>query len=83
MENNHVLAIEYLKRDIYNINKYFGEQGVMIFSLREMFRYITDKSIENEQQEQQRIDEMIEKALNINTEEDRKEFESFMDVNIP
>ena len=48
MENNHVLAIEYLKRDIYNINKYFGEQGVMIFSLREMFRYITDKSIENE-----------------------------------
>jgi len=34
MEDNHPLAIEFLKRDIYNINVYFKKQGVIVFPLR-------------------------------------------------
>lgn len=45
MEENHPMAIEYLKRDIYNINYFFKNKGVIVFSLREIFKYITDSSI--------------------------------------
>lgn len=55
----------------------------MVFSMRDIFRYVTDKKIENETQEQERISEMIEKAVEMDAEEDKREFESFMDVNIP
>ena len=48
MEDNHPLAIEFLKRDIYNINKYFMEQDVMVFSMREIFRFITDRNLKDE-----------------------------------
>ena len=45
MEENHPMAIEYLKRDIYNVNYFFKNKGVIVFSLRKIFKYITDSSI--------------------------------------
>ncbi len=46
MEDNHPLAIEFLKRDIYNINSFFRNKGVVVFRLRDIFRYVSDRNLD-------------------------------------
>lgn len=82
MEDNHPLAIEFLKRDLYNTNLYFKQQGVLIFKLRSLFRFVTDSKLK-EEDEESKIDEMIKEAEEHgeDNEEDLKEI--FMGINIP
>jgi RIO kinase 1 len=42
MEDNHPLAIEFLKRDLYNLNLYFISKSVITFKLRSLFKFVTD-----------------------------------------
>lgn len=82
MEDNHPLAIEFLKRDLYNTNLYFKQHGVLIFKLRSLFRFVTDSKLK-EEDEEGKIDEMIKEAEEHgeDNEEDLKEI--FMGINIP
>lgn len=41
MESDHPSAVQFLKRDIYNVNEYFKKKQVTIFSLKQLFHFIT------------------------------------------
>lgn len=41
METAHPMALEFLKRDIFNINVFYQNCGVKVFYLRDLFQIIT------------------------------------------
>lgn len=45
IEHDHASALEFLRRDILNVNAYFKKKQVITFSLRQCFDFITDISI--------------------------------------
>lgn len=45
MENDHPYASDFLKRDIINVNDYFKKKGIMTFTLRQLYKFITDEHI--------------------------------------
>ena len=47
LEHDHPSAIEFLKRDICNVNDYFQKNGVDIWTLFNTYNFITDDSKEN------------------------------------
>lgn len=49
MEDNHPLAIEFLKRDLYNLNLYFISKSVITFKLRSLFKFVTDPQLKEEE----------------------------------
>lgn len=57
MEDNHPMAIEFLKRDLYNVNLFFKSKGVLVFKLRSLFRFMTDQGITDEGE---RLQQMME-----------------------
>ena len=83
IEDNHPMAIEFLKRDIYNMNYYFKNLGVLVFKLRDIFRFITDFKLK-EDGIQSFIEDMILNANEkIDETEEKKDIELFMGINIP
>jgi serine/threonine-protein kinase RIO1 len=48
VEDNHPLALEFLKRDLFNINNYFKQRGIIVFKLRDIFKNITDHEMVSE-----------------------------------
>jgi RIO kinase 1 len=83
VHSHHPLAFEFLKRDIYNINFYFNKLGIPVFSLSKIFEFIVDKELDVADKKSV-IEKMMEWALD-DMEEDpeKKEFESFLGVNVP
>lgn len=82
VEDNHPMAIEFFKRDIYNINEYFKKNGVIVFKLRDIFNFATDTNLKNEGEEE-RIHEMIDSVKDMDGEYVDHDAEIFMGVNIP
>lgn len=42
IEHDHPHSLEFLKRDIHNINNYFSKMGVNVYPLRQVFDFIVD-----------------------------------------
>lgn len=60
MEHDHPMAIEFLKRDLYNMNLYFKSNSVLVFKLRSLFRFITDKNLVDYETKFQNMMEEVE-----------------------
>lgn len=83
VETSHPKALEFLKRDIFNLNLYFNKKGIAVFRLSMIFDFIIDRKLTPENREN-KIEEMIENSLeDLNLDPSKKEFEVFLGVNIP
>ncbi|CEP13422.1 hypothetical protein [Parasitella parasitica] len=85
VEHDHPHASEFLRKDISNVTDYFSKKGVQVMSYMELFKFVTDASFGNEDEE---VDARLEKiqeemktnpSLAINKAED----EIFMKSYIP
>lgn len=45
VEHDHVMALEFLRKDCSNINEFFRKKNVAILTIRELFDFITDLNI--------------------------------------
>ena len=48
VEYDHPHAVDFLRRDIVNLNNFFKKNGVLTFKLRQVFNFITDFNLKNE-----------------------------------
>ncbi|KAL4471668.1 hypothetical protein ABPG74_008561 [Tetrahymena malaccensis] len=72
IEHDHAHSLEFLRRDIVNVNMYFKKKNVITFSLRDIFDFITDINIVPGT-EATILEELITKE-NRDTEQDEKIF---------
>jgi RIO kinase 1 len=63
VEHDHPHALEFLRKDCSNITDFFGKKGVCVLSLRQLFDFVTDPTISDEN-----IDLYLEKVLSIASE---------------
>ena len=42
MENEHPLALEFLRRDVVNVNEYFDKHEVTVLTTKHAFDFITE-----------------------------------------
>ncbi|XP_073534833.1 serine/threonine-protein kinase RIO1 isoform X2 [Phyllobates terribilis] len=69
VEHDHPHALEFLRKDCANMNDFFVKYGVAVMTVRELFEFVTDPSIN-----QDNMDDYLEKAMEIaaeRTEEER------------
>ncbi|KAG9465225.1 hypothetical protein GDO78_018656 [Eleutherodactylus coqui] len=69
VEHDHPHALEFLRKDCANVNDFFVKYGVAVMTVRELFEFVTDPSIN-----QDNMDAYLEKATEIaaqRTEEER------------
>ncbi|KAI8642633.1 RIO1 family-domain-containing protein [Parasitella parasitica] len=85
VEHDHPHASEFLRKDISNVTDYFSKKGVQVMSYMELFKFVTDATFGNEEEQ---VDARLEKiqeemktnpSLSINKAED----EIFMKSYIP
>lgn len=71
VEHDHVMALEFLRKDCTNVNDYFGKKEVATLTTRELFDFITDINIteDNIDDYLTKLDEIASKR----TKEDRSE----------
>lgn len=63
VEHDHVMALEFLRRDCANVNDYFSKKEVAILTTRELFDFITDPNI-NAQNMDEYLDTLKKISLN-------------------
>ncbi|XP_041046430.1 serine/threonine-protein kinase RIO1 [Carcharodon carcharias] len=69
VEHDHPCALEFLRKDCLNINEFFRKHGVAVMTVRELFEFVTDPSIIEDN-----LDAYLQKAMEIaaeRTEEER------------
>ncbi|KAG2189824.1 hypothetical protein INT46_006024 [Mucor plumbeus] len=85
VEHDHPHASEFLRKDLSNVTDYFAKKGVRVMSIMELFKFVTDVTFGNEEEEVDARLEKIQEEMNanpnleINTVED----EIFMKSYIP
>ncbi|KAM8838192.1 serine/threonine-protein kinase RIO1 isoform 1-T1 [Synchiropus picturatus] len=52
VEHDHPHALEFLRKDCSNVNDFFAKRGVAVMTVRELFDFITDSSITQQNQDQ-------------------------------
>ncbi|CAH1240167.1 RIOK1 [Branchiostoma lanceolatum] len=60
VEHDHPHALEFLRKDCTNINDYFVKNGVAVMTVKELFNFVTDININNDN-----IDEYVDKAMEV------------------
>lgn len=68
VEQDHPRAFEFLRKDCTNISDYFRKRGVSTMTVKELFDFIVDKSI-NEENYEERLSEISQKISNRSIEE--------------
>ncbi|XP_026570823.1 serine/threonine-protein kinase RIO1 isoform X2 [Pseudonaja textilis] len=63
VEHDHPHALEFLRKDCANINDFFYKYNVAVMTVRELFEFVTDPSITNEN-----MDAYLEKIMEIASE---------------
>ncbi|XP_069469575.1 serine/threonine-protein kinase RIO1 [Ambystoma mexicanum] len=69
VEHDHPHALEFLRKDCTNINDFFMKHGVGVMTVRELFGFVTDPSITEDN-----MDAYLQKAMEVSsqrTEEER------------
>ncbi|XP_032520741.2 serine/threonine-protein kinase RIO1 [Danaus plexippus] len=86
VEHDHPHAFEFLRKDCTNISDFFRKRGVATLTVKELFDFITDASI-NESNLEECLEKLSEKAASRNFEEltaqEQIEEEAFKNVYIP
>jgi len=60
VEHDHPRAVDFLRKDCANINHFFRKNGVVTLTLKELFDFVTDPNLEDED-----VDRYLEKAQEI------------------
>ncbi|XP_040209613.1 serine/threonine-protein kinase RIO1 isoform X2 [Rana temporaria] len=68
VEHDHPHALEFLRKDCVNINDFFVKYDVAVMTVRELFEFITDSSIT-----QDNLDAYLDKAMKISVERTEEE----------
>ncbi|XP_051879722.1 serine/threonine-protein kinase RIO1 [Pristis pectinata] len=69
VEHDHPCALEFLRKDCLNINEFFRKHDVAVMTVRELFEFVTDPSIAEDN-----LDAYLQKAMELaanRTEEER------------
>ncbi|XP_052754934.1 serine/threonine-protein kinase RIO1-like isoform X1 [Galleria mellonella] len=86
VEHDHPHAFEFLRKDCTNISDFFRKRGVATLTVKELFDFITDSTI-NETNLEDCLEKLSEKAASRNFEEmsaqEQIEEEAFKNVYIP
>ncbi|XP_023936391.2 serine/threonine-protein kinase RIO1 [Bicyclus anynana] len=86
VEHDHPHAFEFLRKDCTNISDFFRKKGVATLTVKELFDFITDTSI-NESNLEECLEKLSEKAASRNFEEltaqEQIEEEAFKNIYIP
>ncbi|XP_022129070.2 serine/threonine-protein kinase RIO1 [Pieris rapae] len=86
VEHDHPHAFEFLRKDCTNISDFFRKRGVATLTVKELFDFITDATI-NEANLEECMEKLSEKAASRNFEEmtaqEQIEEETFKNVYIP
>jgi len=88
VESDHPSALDFLRKDVSNVNDYFRKNGNLnVMTTRQLFDFITSTVIENtEESESQALDDVIEKVdrhaakLANASNDDQKKWEQKNDV---
>lgn len=59
VEHDHPHASEFLRKDLSNVTDYFAKKGVRVMSIMELFKFVTDVTFGNEEEE---VDARLEKV---------------------
>lgn len=63
VEDDHPMALDFLRRDCANVNEFFRRNGVIVLSVRELFDYVTGEHIGSEKiEEESALSYLIESA---------------------
>jgi len=86
VEHDHPHALEFLRKDIHNVNEFFRKKKVNVLTVKELFDFVVDITIE-EGQEETALEKLNEKA-SLRTEDERSsqeliEAEVFKQIFIP
>ena len=86
VEHDHPHALEFLRKDIHNVNEFFRRKKVNVLTVKELFDFVVDVTI-GENEEEAKLEELSEKASE-RTEEERSaqeeiEAEVFKKIFIP
>ncbi|XP_070556591.1 serine/threonine-protein kinase RIO1-like [Ptychodera flava] len=68
VEHDHPHALEFLRNDCSNVTEFFRKKGVCVMTMRELFEFITDPSIHEDNIEQY-LEKVMEIAVNRTEEE--------------
>lgn len=60
VEHDHSRALDFLRKDCYNINHFFRKNHILTLTLKELFDFVTDPNLCDED-----VDEYLDKAQNI------------------
>ncbi|CAD0200687.1 unnamed protein product [Chrysodeixis includens] len=86
VEHDHPHAFEFLRKDCTNISDFFRKRGVATLTVKELFDFITDSTI-NEANLEECLEKLSEKAASRNFEEmtaqEQVEEEAFKSIYIP
>ena len=63
VEHDHPNALEFLRKDCVNITEFFRKNGVSVMSVRELFDFVTDRTITDEN-----IGDYLEQAMKVAVE---------------
>ncbi|KAL0136219.1 RIO1-domain-containing protein, partial [Mucor lusitanicus] len=85
VEHDHPHASEFLRKDLSNVTDYFAKKGVRVMSIMELFKFVTDVTFGNEEEEVDARLEKIQEEMNANPslEINSVEDEIFMKSYIP
>lgn len=86
VEQDHVMALEFLRKDCTNVNDYFRKKEVATLTTRELFDFITDPNIDKDNIDDY-LNELNERAskrtLEVLTEQEKLDDEVFKSAYIP
>ncbi|KAL4713585.1 hypothetical protein ACJJTC_005070 [Scirpophaga incertulas] len=86
VEHDHPHAFEFLRKDCTNVSDFFRKKGVATLTVKELFDFITDSTI-NENNLEDCLEKLSEKAASRNfdemTAQEQIEEEAFKNVYIP
>lgn len=68
VEHDHPHALEFLRKDCTNVNDFFLKRGVAVMTVRELFEFVTDPSIT-----QENMDAYLSKAMEIASQRTKEE----------
>ncbi|XP_067838074.1 serine/threonine-protein kinase RIO1 [Heptranchias perlo] len=68
VEHDHPCALEFLRKDCLNISEFFRKHDVAVMTVRELFEFVTDPSITEDN-----LDSYLQKAMEIATDRTEEE----------
>lgn len=74
VEHDHPHALDFLRKDCTNINDFFKKKGVPVMTVKELFDFVTDPTVKEEN-----MDEYLERSMEIASNRSSNEPENLED----